>query len=117
MKRLKKYPLSYAAPFWIFNRKKSCEISLLIIIWMTALWTQARAQEHPSRVNLSTAVARVAKQNIPAVVHIEVTERQEMQNPLLPFENDPLFIYRNITSKILRIKHFIHHKLYETFFT
>ena len=33
----------------------------------------------------------VAKKTIPAVVHIEVTERQEVSNPLLPFENDPFF--------------------------
>ncbi|MGB9628840.1 MAG: Do family serine endopeptidase [Thermodesulfobacteriota bacterium] len=40
---------------------------------------------------LSTAVIEVAKKNIPAVVHIEVTERQEVVNPFLPFENDPFF--------------------------
>jgi serine protease Do len=33
----------------------------------------------------------VAKQTIPAVVHIEVTERQEVPNPFFPFENDPFF--------------------------
>ena len=44
-------------------------------------------------VDLSTAIARVAKENIPAVVHIEVTERQEVSNPFLPFENDPFFHY------------------------
>jgi serine protease Do len=41
--------------------------------------------------DFSTAIIYVAKQNIPAVVHIEVTERQEVVNPLLPFENDPFF--------------------------
>ena len=40
-------------------------------------------------IDLSTAIIQVAKQNIPAVVHIEVTERQEVTNPLLPFQNDP----------------------------
>jgi serine protease Do len=43
--------------------------------------------------NLTTAIAQVAKQNIPAVVHIEVMQRQEVTNPLLPFENDPFFRY------------------------
>jgi serine protease Do len=33
----------------------------------------------------------VAKQNLPAVVYIEVTESREVTNPLLPFENDPFF--------------------------
>ena len=42
-------------------------------------------------IDLSTAIVQVAKQNIPAVVHIEVTERQEVENPFLPFQNDPFF--------------------------
>jgi Do/DeqQ family serine protease len=42
-------------------------------------------------IDLSTAIIKVAKQIIPAVVHIEVTERQEVMNPLLPFEGDPFF--------------------------
>ncbi len=42
-------------------------------------------------LDLATAVTQVAKQNIPAVVHIEVTERKEVDNPLLPFEKDPYF--------------------------
>ena len=41
--------------------------------------------------DLSTAIVRVAQENIPAVVHIEVTQRQEVANPMLPFENDPFF--------------------------
>ena len=41
--------------------------------------------------DLVTAISRVAKENIPAVVHIEVTERQEISNPFSPFENDPFF--------------------------
>ena len=44
-------------------------------------------------VDLSTAIARVAKETIPAVVHIEVTQRREVSNPFLPFENDPFFHY------------------------
>ncbi len=49
------------------------------------------AAERSGAVDLSRAIIRVAKQNIPAVVHIEVTERQEVVNPFLPFQNDPLF--------------------------
>jgi len=41
--------------------------------------------------DLRTAFIQVAKQNIPAVVHIEVTERQEIANPYNPFEGDPFF--------------------------
>jgi serine protease Do len=40
---------------------------------------------------LVTAIIEVAKACIPAVVHIEVTERREVPNPLLPYENDPFF--------------------------
>jgi len=42
-------------------------------------------------LDLSTAIVKVAQENIPAVVHIEVTQRQEVANPMLPFENDPFF--------------------------
>jgi len=52
----------------------------------------ARAEQSPA-VNLSTAIAKVAADTIPAVAHIEVTESQEVNNPLQPFENDPLFHY------------------------
>jgi len=37
------------------------------------------------------AIARVAKESIPAVVHIDVTQRREIANPMLPFGNDPFF--------------------------
>ncbi len=49
----------------------------------------ARAAE--KTLDLSMAIIQVAKHTIPAVVHIEVTERQEVMNPLLPFEKDPFF--------------------------
>ena len=45
----------------------------------------------PSTMTWQTAIARVAEQNIPAVVHIEVTQRREISNPMLPFNNDPFF--------------------------
>ena len=44
-----------------------------------------------SGVNLITAIEQVAEQTIPAVVHIEVTERQEVPNPLFGFEQNPFF--------------------------
>lgn len=40
--------------------------------------------------NLSTAPSQVAEATIPAVVHIEVTERREVPNPLAPLEENPL---------------------------
>ncbi len=50
-------------------------------------------QAQSQQTNLVTAIEAVAKQAIPAVVHIEVTERQEIANPFLPFENEPFFKY------------------------
>jgi serine protease Do len=41
--------------------------------------------------SLKTAIAQVARQNIPAVVHIDVVQRREISNPLTPFGNDPFF--------------------------
>ncbi len=42
---------------------------------------------------LETAIEKVAEKAVPAVVHIEVTERKEVPNPLLPFSEDPFFRY------------------------
>jgi len=51
------------------------------------------ASAGPYDVNLVTAIQDVAKKAIPSVVHIEVTEKQSVVNPLLPFQNDPFFQY------------------------
>jgi len=42
-------------------------------------------------VDLSAAIVRVARETMPSVVYIEVTESREVKNPFLPFENDPFF--------------------------
>jgi Do/DeqQ family serine protease len=42
-------------------------------------------------LNLRTAIARVARETIPAVVHINVVQRREVSNPMSPFSNDPFF--------------------------
>lgn len=64
-----------------------------VILWAAALIIPMspplQAAEKTKNFDLSTAIIQVAKQNIPAVVHIEVTARQEVPNQLLPFENDP----------------------------
>jgi len=41
--------------------------------------------------DLSTAITRVARETIPSVVHIEVTERTSFVHPKLPFQFDPFF--------------------------
>jgi serine protease Do len=44
-----------------------------------------------SAPEVTSAIIEVAKKNIPAVAHVEVTERKEVPNPLLPFQTDPFF--------------------------
>jgi Do/DeqQ family serine protease len=66
---------------------------LFVVFFLVLSLTIPAAPTAAEAPNLSTAIAQVAKQNIPAVVHIEVTQRQEVANPLLPFENDPFFRY------------------------
>jgi serine protease Do len=58
----------------------------------TVLNAQQGAKRRPA-ADLSTAIVQVAKQNIPAVVHIDVMERREISGPSLPFDSDPLFRY------------------------
>ena len=56
--------------------------------------SQSAAQESElskGTADLSTAIEQVARQAIPAMAHIEVTKRQEVSTPLLPFENNPFF--------------------------
>jgi Do/DeqQ family serine protease len=51
----------------------------------------AMAAEAKEPVNLITAIRQVAKETIPAVAHIEVTQHQEIANPFFPSNNDPFF--------------------------
>ncbi len=79
-------------PVKIFSGSVFFKITVLGLLMTIPLLT-AQADEGAYHTDLSTAVAQVAKMNIPAVVHIEVTQRQVVTNPLLPFENDPFFRY------------------------
>ena len=47
----------------------------------------------PAPVDLTQAIADVAQKAMPAVVHIEVTQRVELPSPQGPFESDPFFRY------------------------
>ncbi len=53
--------------------------------------TPAPSAVQPSASDWTTAIAKVAQAALPAVVHIEVTEHSEVNNPMQPFENDPFF--------------------------
>lgn len=69
-------------------------ISLMgILITLPLLAFSQTGEKQTSAMDLRTAISHVAEQNIPAVVHIEVTQRQEIANPFMPFENSPFFHY------------------------
>jgi serine protease Do len=64
-------------------------VALGLIVFVTALGLVSA--EAGDAQDLVTGIMKVAKDCVPAVVHIEVTERSEVPNPLFPFENDPFF--------------------------
>lgn len=77
-----------------------CSISLAfitvlagVLLLLCAVFPVRSSDAGDEQPNLTTAIQHVARQNIPAVVHIEVGERQEIANPSLPFEEDPFFRY------------------------
>jgi serine protease Do len=64
-------------------------VALGFFIFMTVLGLVSVQAGDPQ--DLVKGIMKVAKDCVPAVVHIEVTERNEVPNPLYPFENDPFF--------------------------
>lgn len=68
---------------------------LAIIVGGGGFFAIEGRQKAPSiespQMNLVTAITRVAKENIPAVVHINVIRREEVIVPFFPFEDDPFF--------------------------
>ena len=67
-------------------------IILLSIIFIFPHIPDSYAAEKRSLPSdFSNAIIQVAKKNIPSVVHIEVTARQEQVRPALPFDDDPFF--------------------------
>ena len=65
---------------------------LAMTIGSPSVASPLRIAEKPSGpVDLSTAIVRVARSTIPAVVYIEVTESRVVQNPFGPLANDPFF--------------------------
>ena len=74
-----------------FGRGYVAVAALSILLFSAStLHAQGNGKKGAS-IDLATAIAQVAKQNIPAVVHIDVIEKQEVANPFFPFEDDPFF--------------------------
>jgi Do/DeqQ family serine protease len=65
--------------------------AFLLVGMMLFSLQSVSAQAADKPMDLSTAIIQVAKQSIPAVVAIEVTERREVTNPFWGFEQDPFF--------------------------
>ncbi len=73
----------------------------LCLIFLSGTCT-VQAQNAP---DLRTAITLVAKKAVPAVVHVEVTQKSETINPLFPFESDPfLRRYFNIPKMPKKFK-------------
>jgi serine protease Do len=83
----------------INNRCAACFKLLLTLVsvFITAMTSDQSAvygaDTGPVPTDFKASIAWVAEKNIPAVVHIDVTERQEVTLPFQPFENDPFFRY------------------------
>jgi len=77
-------------PFFIRAHQRRLPV-LLGVIALAFLLPGAAVAQKGGPPDLSTAIIRVAKENIPAVVHIEVTRSQEVGRPSTPFEGDPFF--------------------------
>ncbi len=73
----------------MITHRRYLSVVFVLVLLLGGQLYPARAAEKP--VDLSTAIIQVAKQSMPTVVYIEVTETKEVVNPLLPFENDPFF--------------------------
>ncbi|MEN6437639.1 MAG: Do family serine endopeptidase [Syntrophobacter sp.] len=74
----------------IFREAMKLGLTVFVAVCVFAAMTAAPVR---AEVNLVTAIQEVAKKNIPTVVHIEVVEKQQIENPLLPFQDDPFFRY------------------------
>jgi len=73
------------------NRSFLAWFILCVTLAVALLSGPAMAAETGAPVNLITAIREVAKQTIPAVAHIEVTQHEEIANPFFPSENNPFF--------------------------
>ena len=64
-----------------------------VVVCLAPVWVLGQSRVTPARPapDLSTAIAQVAKKTIPAVVHIEVTQRQEIVEQPSIFDSDPFF--------------------------
>ncbi len=87
----------------MFNKKQVAFLALVlaivagaVILFITATngresVTVTPRETAPPQMNLITAITKVARANVPAVVHIDVIRREEVVFPFIPFQDDPFF--------------------------
>jgi serine protease Do len=80
------------------KRKRGGRVLLLWALvfslgFSTILYGEKGWAQKTGSPDLTAAIANVADKAMPAVVHIEVTQRVEVPSPMLPFESDPFFRY------------------------
>jgi serine protease Do len=70
-----------------------CFVSLLAAVFFFSPVSYGFSQESRGYSDFTTVISQVAKMDIPAVVHIEVVNGEEVLLPRIPFEGDPLLRY------------------------
>ena len=100
---IRNMPRAYNDPGYTSLRREGMSkrnVQGLIVVTTVVLFSVAstwaadplKIMEKPAgSVDLSGAIVKVAKQIIPAVVYIEVTESRVVENPFGPLGNDPFF--------------------------
>jgi len=65
--------------------------SLILSLCICGICVSTTTPVAAEQPDLRTSIVKVAKENIPAVVHVEVTQKTEVSGPMTPFETDPFF--------------------------
>ncbi|MEJ2730484.1 MAG: Do family serine endopeptidase [Deltaproteobacteria bacterium] len=87
-------PLLVFAAAWIFtacNQKPASGMKASSTTELSQGQSQQVSQSPQPSDHLRTAIEQVADKAIPAVVHIEVKEHQEMANPFYAYKDNPFF--------------------------
>jgi serine protease Do len=78
----------------IWNQgKKILWLFTFLLFAANAVSAEKYSSPKAAPVDLANAIADTAQKAMPAVVHIEVTQRVEVPSPPGPFESDPFFRY------------------------
>jgi len=72
-------------------RIRALTVILLILGGLSCLYSTDAKAQRVNTIDLTTAIAEVAQKAMPAVVHIEVTQRVQVPSPVFPFEGDSFF--------------------------